>query len=98
MRNIIEEMESAIPELKDIKDTSENLELVPARNWDMRIKSIFTHNLKKYKQALTPSGLEYYFHPCIIMHHLTGGETVIEINRKKYLLIRKYLMSEENHK
>ena len=27
MRNTIEEMEAAIPELKDIKDTAENLEL-----------------------------------------------------------------------
>lgn len=102
MRNIIDdvnnELNVAIPELKNIKDTSENVELVPGSKWDARIRSIFKSNLKKYGKALSPSGLSYYFRPCIIMQYLTDGETLIEINRKKYLLIRKYLMSEENHK
>lgn len=98
MQNMLNQLYSALPELNDIKDTSENIEIIPSKNWDARTKSIFTSNLKKYGKSTTPAGLEMYFHPCIIATHLTGNDTVVEINRKKYLLIRKHLMSEEFNK
>lgn len=99
MQNILNTLYNALPRLKEIKDTAENTELIPNKNWDARVKSIFKSNLKKYGKATTPAGLEMYFHPCIITTHLAGNDTVlVEINREKYLLIRKYLMSEEFNK
>lgn len=98
MQNILNILYAAIPRLKQIENTSENMELIPSGNWDTRIKSIFTKNLKRYGKSTTPAGLETYFHPCIIETQITGNETLVLINREKYLLIRKYLMSEEFNK
>jgi len=99
MQNILNTLYHTLPRLKEIKNTAENTELIPSKNWDARIKSIFTSNLKKYGKTTTSAVLEIYFHPCIIATHLIDNDMVlVEINREKYLLIRKYLMSEEFNK
>ena len=99
MQKILDEIYNALPKLLKIKDTAKNTETIPANRWDSRIKSIFKSNLRKYGEATTPAGLEYWFHPCIITHHIISDkEVLIELNREKYLLIRKYVTSEENHK
>ena len=94
MQNILNTLYAAIPRLKEIENTSENTEMIPSKNWETRIKSIFTKNLKRYGKSTTSAGLEIYFHPCIIETQITGNGTLVLINREKYLLIRKYLMSE----
>lgn len=95
MNNPIEEILNDIPELKTIKDEDSNREFVSYKNWDNRLKSIATKNLRKYKSAVTAASLEDYFNPCIICIY---SDETIEINREKYTLIRKYVMSEEHHK
>lgn len=98
MQNILNTLYAAIPRLKEIENTSENTEMIPSKNWETRIKSIFTKNLKRYGKSTTPAGLEIYFHPCIIETQITENETLVLINREKYMLIRKYLISEEFNK
>lgn len=93
--NPIEEVRTNIPELADIEDNEQNCKRVSYENWDNRLKTISTKNLRKYKSAVTISGLEVYFQPCIVCVHPDDRE--IEINLEKYRLIRRYVMSEEHH-
>ena len=94
--NPVEEIMRNIPELSKIKDVSSNRELVSNRNFNNRLKSISTKNLRKYKQAVTGTSLNNYFSPCIISVH--PDDELLEINKDKYKLIRQYVMSEEHHK
>ena len=94
--NPIEEITKELPQLAEIKDTDSNREFVPFQNWDNRLKSISTKNLHKYKSAVTGTSLEPYFRPCIICIH--PDDKLIEINKEKYKLIRKHVMSEEYHR
>lgn len=89
--SIQEKIEIAIPEIKTISDY-QNKDFISIKNWNNRIKGVATKNLNRYKKALTSSSLIHYFKPCIICIH--DGE-MIEYNKEKYLLIRRYLMSEE---
>ncbi len=94
--NPIEEITNELPQLAEIKDTDSNREFVPFQNWDNRLKSISTKNLHKYKSAVTEASLESYFRPCIICIH--SDYKLIEINKEKYKLIRKHVMSEKYHR
>jgi hypothetical protein len=87
----IEEIEKAIPQLKEIGDYG-NTKYLSSRSWENRMKSIETKNLNKYHTSTAWVSLFMYFHPCVIEHY---GEDTIVINEEKYKLIRKYVMSEE---
>ena len=87
----IEEINAALPELEHIGNLGNSLYL-SYQNFDNRIKSIVTKNMNKYHHSLTFSGIEAYLQPCVLCTY--DGET-IEINKEKYKLIRKYLMSDE---
>ena len=93
MANIIDpikEINEAIPELESIRDYDNN-DFVSIKNWKGRMKSITTKNLRKYKKAEASYGI--YFNPCVIAIYV--DDQIIEFNKKKYALIRKYLLSEE---
>ena len=84
--NLIEEN---IPELKDIDNSA--VEYVYYNNWESRMKTIATKNLKKYHKTPGVS----FIHSCLALCIICCHDDYIEINRKKYELIRKYLMSKE---
>mgnify|MGYP000850962079 FL=1 len=67
--NPVEEIREALPQLKDIKDTYNNVKVISYQAWDNRIKTIETKNLKNYKRSLTWCSLQSYFHDCIICIH-----------------------------
>jgi len=92
IRNPIEDVENAIPQLGTISDY-ENRKYINFQAWDNRIKTIVTKNIKKYGQSITESGIEGYFNPCIICVY--SDDKLIEINEEKYKLIRCYVTSEK---
>jgi len=94
--NPMEEIKNELPDLSEIKDTDTNREFVPYQNWNNRLKNISTKNLHKYKNAVTGTCLEPYFRPCIICIH--SDDKLIEINKEKYKIIRKHVMSEKYHR
>jgi hypothetical protein len=92
--NPIEEIKTAIPQLDEITDRNNSI-FVTNQEWNNRIKTIATKNYKKYNSGKYWISLMIYFNPCVICVH--DGK-LREINKEKYLLIRKYLMSEEFNK
>ena len=64
------------------------------KQWDNRIKTIVTKNLKKYGRSLSWSSLSYHFKDCVLCTHC-NDETVLEIDDGKYKEIRRHVMSEE---
>lgn len=94
--NPIEEIKLVIPELETISNRENNLKTVTYTNWDNRIKSIVTKNLKKYKRSLSWASMGSYLNPCII--ELNSSYNTITFNEAKYKLIRQYLLSDEFNK
>ena len=60
-------------------------------NWNNRLKSIETKNIKKYGESLTWTSLERHFNDCIIQ--ITEGTIIFD--EKKYKEIRKKLCKKE---
>ena len=91
--NPIEKIKKALPHLKDIKNSYNNVKIISYQAWDNRLKTIETKNLNKYKKSLTWSSLQLYFNDCIICIH--SSDKAIEINQDKYKLIKNYIMSDK---
>lgn len=92
IRNPIEEIKKAIPQLAEIPNNPNNLEYVSYSNFDSRLKRIETANLKKYRKSITWCSLGSYFNPCIL--EAETDNKIIVINKKKYKLITDYLKSD----
>lgn len=90
--NPIEEVKKVIPKLDSISDYG-NIKTISYNNWDNRMKTIETKNLKKYGRSLSWSSLSSYFHCCIIETNI--DYQTINFNEAKYKLIREYVISEE---
>lgn len=93
LSNPIQEVLNNIPEINNIKDTQDNIQILTISNWHKRLKTIQTKNLNKYGTSTT--NIEIYFNPCIVCIYDDG---TLEINTQKYKLIYKYVTSEKNHK
>ena len=63
------------------------------RQFDIRLKTIETKNIKKYGSSLTATSLSNgYFRDCIICIH---DDNLLEIDEDKYKEIRKRVTSED---
>ena len=92
MVNLYDEINKALPELANIRDTPSNREFITRQGWNSRIKGIATRNLKKYHKGLSWVSLLMYFNPCIVSYH---DSDLIEFNKDKYKLIRQWVTTEQ---
>ncbi len=92
IKNPIDEIKKAIPELENISDYN-NKKSISYKNWEKRLKTISTKNLIKYGKSKSWISLRTYFNPCVIC--INGSYNTVEINKEKYKLIRQYVMSKE---
>jgi hypothetical protein len=67
-----------------------NIERVRAENFDNRLKTIETKNLKKTGSSLSWASLSNHFRPCIL--EILMPEKVLIVDKDKYKEIRKQVL------